>query len=184
MSVVVLQPWTSLHEVKLIWWHTSFWMVLAALPVPAVFVCMIGGSHGWMERRESESIVDLMDWLTHLLSASISFPLSVSASHLLPHTLTLSEESVLLTSIISPYLSLSLSLPLHSGHSVPIEYACCGHEWVPQQSYHVLIRSILVARLILLHPFSPIIGQKPLPTCQQQPQYKCCNLFFTCHRAS
>lgn len=138
-----------------------------------------------MERKEGEGIVDLMDWLlTYFLHPSPSFPRSVSASHLLPHALTLSEESILLTSIISPYLSLSLSPPLHSGHSVPIEYFCCGHKWacvspVPQQSYHVLIRSIPVARLILLHRFPHIIGQKPQPTCQQELQYKCCNLFFT-----
>lgn len=178
MSVVVLQPWTSLHEVELIWWHTSFWMVVAAPPVLAVFVCMIGGwRQPWMDGKKREWKHSWLDGLTYSLTLSIHFFPTFSLSISSPPTYSHIEWGI--TSIISPYLSLSLSLPLHSGHSVPIEYACCGHEWVPQQSYHVLIRSILVARLILLHPFSPIIGQKPLPTCQQQPQYKCCNLFFT-----
>lgn len=123
--------------------------------------CPLCQMDGWTQKNEG--IVVLLVLKIHYLYPCLSFPLSVSASHLLPHALTLSEESLLLTPISSPYLALSFSLPLHSVHSLPIKYTCCRHKWacvspVPQQSSHILIRFILVACLILLYLFSFVIG--------------------------
>lgn len=161
-----------LHAVRLKWRFISLWVF------PFGSRVSLTDSAGWTEQRK-DSCLD--GRTTHSLSASISFPLSVSASHLLPHTLTSSEESILLTSIISPYLSLSLSLPLHSGHSVPIEYACCGLKWVPQQSYHVLIMSVLVASLILLHPFSPCNWTKTAAYLSAAPRVQMLHFIISCH---
>ena len=142
-------------------------MVPPSSAASASCVCVRGGlkegTDGWMQRKEGDGIVDLMDrLLTYPPYPSPSFPLSVSASHLLPHALTLSEESILLTSIIS-LLSISVPLPATSFWPVLCQsntLAVGTNERVslpvPQQSYHVLIRSIPVYRLILLHPLFPV----------------------------
>lgn len=130
----------------------SVWMVSPQCCL-AVCLCM----DVWMDGEERE-LVDLSAYWLLSFCIHLSFPL-FSRSISSPPTCSHIECG------INPshfhYLSLSisaaLSLPLHSGHSVPIEYTCCRHKWacvssVPQQSYHILIRSFLVAGLILLHP--------------------------------
>lgn len=115
MSVVVLQPWTSLHEVELIWWHTSFWMVVAAPPVLAVFVCMIGGwRQPWMDGKKREWKREWkhswLDGLTYSLTLSIHFFPTFSLSISSPPTYSHIEWG------ISPshfyYLSISISVAL------------------------------------------------------------------------
>lgn len=145
------------------------------------------GSMDGLKEKSEDSLLD--ELTTYLLSASIplfpTFSLSISS----PPTCSHSERGINPSHFhyLSTSISIALSLPLHSGHSLPIEHTSCRHKWacdspVPQQSYHVLIRSILTASLILLHPSPSVIGHKPLPTCQQESQYKYCNLMPYCHK--
>lgn len=190
VSVVVLQAYMCLHAVRLNFkdlYHYGWF--------PQHRLCQLclyewdGGMDGWMDGKKREWGDSWLDGLTtHLLSVSISlslfptFCLGISS----PPTCSHIEWGINPSHFY--YLSLSVSTALSATSFWPFStnriYTCCGHKWacvspVPQQSYHVLIRYILVAHLgLLIHPFPPIIGQKPLPTCQQEPQYKCCNLFL------
>lgn len=102
--------------------------------------------------------------LTCNLCFHLSFPLPVSVSHLLPHALTLSEESILLTPSISPHLSLLLSSPLHSGPSVPIAYTFWGHKRARLSSPAVITPGLCP----WCPSFFPIVGDKIMPLCHHQ----------------
>lgn len=76
------------------------------------FIEFMDSKNGWKEKKMEGWL--LTAWHV-ILCFHLSFPLPASVSHLLPHSLTLSEESILLTPSIFPHLSLLLASPLHSG---------------------------------------------------------------------
>lgn len=118
------------------------------------------GQKEWVEGEKRGGIA--VNGLTCNLCFHLSFPLPVSVSHLLPHALTLSEESILLTPSISPHLSPLLSSPLHSGPSVPIAYTFWGHKRARLPSPTVITPGLCP----WCPSFFPLVGDKIMPLHQ------------------